>query len=216
MKRVVFDLDGTLLDSAQTIAEIINAMLTDRGSPRRVGVGDARPLVSRGADALVAGLLGDALGQPETDLAEFRRRYAATTTPIQHLFADVVPGLHALADAGLRLAICTNKPQVLAEKVLRDVGCASLFDVIIGGGPLPSKPHPAMLMAALANTKPQHAVLVGDSSIDEAIAAAAGVPFVVANWGYAEPGWTAGPAAIPAATVAQAVDWLLASARQAA
>lgn len=210
MKRVVFDLDGTLLDTAQTIADVMNSMLGDRGVGRRVAPTDARQLVSSGADQLVAGLLGGALRDPVADLAEFRTRYAATPTPPHHMFHGVMPGLQALAKAGLRLSVCTNKPQALAEQVLCEVGISKLFDVIVGGGILPAKPQPAMLEAALAGAQPQHAVLVGDSSVDESTAAAANVRFVFASWGYAEAGWTPSPHHLRPANMAEATALLLA------
>jgi len=146
----VFDLDGTLVDSASHCAGIVNAMLDARGAQARVTPEDARRHISAGAEILIAALLGGALIAIEPDLAEFRQRYASMPTPTTCLFPGVREGLAVLRQAGAGLAICSNKPQALCDKVLSDLGLADQFLAVVGGRRgAPSKPDPAHLRAAI-------------------------------------------------------------------
>ena len=188
IENVIFDLDGTLVDSVAISVEILNEMLADRGSDRMLLATEAGPHLSLGGAPMVAALLGEECGCPDTEILEFRRRYADRPTPASSLFDGVRDGLTALRALGLRLAICSNKPQNLCEKVLTDLGLHSLFDAIVGGavGRRP-KPEPDLMHMTLAKigATPESCVFVGDSELDYAVAVACGVPFKLVNYGYA-------------------------------
>lgn len=193
---VIFDLDGTLVDSALVCVDILNGMLADRGSVRKIHPAHAKPYLSLGGAAMVEALLAEEGGDPQVEIVEFRSRYADLPTPPSSLFAGVRDGLHALRAAGHRLAICSNKPQALCDKVLADLKLAPLFDVAIGAREgYRAKPAADLLDLTLLHLRrPAGAcVYVGDSEVDHEIATAAGMPFHFVTYGYAAPGWTAEP-----------------------
>ncbi|WP_322966113.1 HAD family hydrolase [Sphingomonas fuzhouensis] len=192
ISHVIFDLDGTLVDSCAVCIDILSEIITERGSVQSIDPIGARTYMSRGGLDMVSGLLGDACGDPAEDLAEFRARYQVRQTPVETLFPGVSDGLARLRDAGLTLSICSNKPQILCEKVLEDTGLAHHFTVVIGGqhGMRP-KPAPDLLHAVLSHVDhpPEACLFVGDSELDHAVAVAANIPFHFMTYGYAEPGW---------------------------
>lgn len=191
---VVFDLDGTLVDSAYVCVDILNGMLAERGSARTIHPAHAKPYLSLGGARMVAALLAEECDDPEVEIVDFRRRYAERPTPPTSLFAGVRDGLHALSASGYRLAICSNKPQHLCEKVLADLHLAPLFEVTIGlrSGYRP-KPATDLLELTLMSLRAPVAacVYVGDSEVDHAVASAVAMPFRFVTYGYAEAGWTA-------------------------
>lgn len=187
----VFDLDGTLVDSAGVFADVVNRMLADRGAAARVTVEAARRAVTLGGRGMLASLLDGESRDPDADLEEFRARYAAIPTPPSSLYPGVSEGLAALAATGVRMAICSNKPQRLCEKVLGDLGLADCFDSIVGSSPgLPAKPDPALFdrARALAGGAASKVCIVGDELTDSLLARAVGAPFVHAAYGYAAAG----------------------------
>ena len=179
----VFDLDGTLVDSAPGIAQALSA--TGRGR-KPITVESVRALVSFGADRLV----GESLGLSEADIPEalssFRELYAAAPCTVDHLYPGTRRALVETRERGALLAVCTNKPQHLAERVLERLGLRDLLPVVVGSqAGRPTKPDPASLREALDRTAVgARAVLVGDSLVDALTARACGVPFVFAAFGY--------------------------------
>jgi phosphoglycolate phosphatase len=120
-------------------------------------------------------------------LAEFRRRYRLLPTPPASLFPGAAATLAALHGAGWRLAVCSNKPEVLCRKALQDLGLDHYFGSVVGGDTAPfPKPHAAPVQHALAELQvaAPRALLVGDSTVDQQAAAAAGVPFIFFTGGY--------------------------------
>ena len=184
---IIFDLDGTLIDSAVQIAAAINRLRARRGGAP-IAASHARGWISLGAAQLVASGLGALADEPVGDLAEFRAIYGALAPDPSDLYPHVPETLRALRNAGHRMAICTNKPEGLARRLIEGVGLAACFDGLVGARPgLPSKPHPAPVREALAllGATAATAVYVGDSEVDAEAAAAAGLPFILATFGYA-------------------------------
>jgi phosphoglycolate phosphatase len=184
---VIFDLDGTLVDSLPGIHAAIAAMLADRGRPDP-GLAAVRSWVGEGAERLVQRALSDA-GLPWDDAATaaWRAHYdrigPATTRP--RAGADDL--LRVLHVSGVRLVLCTNKPQAPTEAIVQQLGWAGHFHGVCGARPgLVPKPDPAPVRMALqlAESDPQHAVFVGDSPADAGAAQAAGVPVVLVRGGY--------------------------------
>jgi len=184
---VVFDLDGTLIDSVPLCASILNDMLAARGRPPRVRDNDVRPLASGGGGALVTSLLGSDIIDPTSDLAEFRARYAGAPTPTSSLYPGVVDGLLALKALGIRLAICSNKPQLLCDKILSELGINSLFCSVVGsraGTPLKPEIDLMNILIDDAGQCNEHILYVGDSEIDVELASRMNIDLVLVTYGY--------------------------------
>jgi phosphoglycolate phosphatase len=195
VRNIVFDLDGTLVDSAPVFVEILNAMLEERGSRRRVSTSDIRPLASLGGPALVSGVLAQECGDLRHEVDDFRARYRLYPTPVDSPYEGVADGLRQLTAHGFRLAICSNKPQHLCEKVITDLGLDPYFTVIVGSSAdRMAKPAPDLMelvMAQLGATV-HDCLYVGDSEIDQALAKATGVRFAFVTYGYATEHFTLG------------------------
>jgi phosphoglycolate phosphatase len=188
---VIFDLDGTLVDSAPFCATILTDMLRDRGSSRTVSALEARGHLTRGATQLVGALLGTDGEGTALEVAEFRRRYVERQTPSDCLFEGVASGIELLSSAGTRMAICSNKPQHLCEKIIADFGWTDRFVAVIGSAPdIPLKPAPELAHRAFAalGGPPEACLYVGDSDVDRQTALHAGLTFALVTYGYAEPG----------------------------
>jgi len=193
-RYLIFDLDGTLIDSCAICVEILSAMLAERGSTHVIDPQTARPWMSVGGAQMVAALLGPACGDPDAEIAEFRRRYAIMQTRADSLFADVADGLARLHNAGHKLAICSNKPQNLVENVLRDTGLGGLFTSVVGArAGVPTKPALDLLTIVLADlgVALDQCLFIGDSEIDHQLADAAGIPFLFVTYGYAHADYVA-------------------------
>lgn len=183
---LLFDLDGTLIDSAAVIATVLNGMRAEQGDAA-LPVASYRGWISLGAEQLVGNALGLPMAGVPPALAEFRRRYRALPTPPETLFPGVADTLAALAEQGYRMAICSNKPEVLCNKVLQDLDLQRWFGCVVGGDSAASpKPHRAPLDHALAalSASGGPAVLIGDSTVDQEAATAAGIPFIFYTGGY--------------------------------
>lgn len=186
---VIFDLDGTLVDTVPMSLSIINAMLAERGSPRRITYAAALPCASFGGLALVSGLLGEDTEDAEADLVIFRERYVATRTPPESLYPGIAELLAGLDAADLKLAVCSNKPQHLCEKVLAELGIAHHFAAVVGSTPaLPPKPAPDMLDETLRQLglSADHCILVGDSEVDIALARTRAMDCLFVEYGYGD------------------------------
>jgi phosphoglycolate phosphatase len=189
---VVFDLDGTLVDSVSHCTEIMNQMLAERGSARRLTLEQARPHITLGGVKMVTALFAEACGDPEREIAEFRARYASMPTPPSSLFAGVREGLATLDNWGMRLSVCSNKPQPLCEKVLADLGLSDFIHTVVGSqDSLPLKPHPALFDKTMALTggSRTRSCYVGDAEVDHELARRMDVPYVHVTYGYARPEW---------------------------
>lgn len=186
-QSIVFDLDGTLVDSARITGNIIDAMLAERGVSNRADRDVIRAMDAVGGAAMIGAVMGRHTCDPVADLEEFRIRHRSIAVPADLPFPGVPQALAALAGAGIGLAISSNKPQDLCEKILAALGLARHFAAIVGSAPgLPRKPDPAGTRLALAalGTAPGRTLYVGDSAVDVATARAAGLDIRLVRWGY--------------------------------
>jgi phosphoglycolate phosphatase len=194
---VIFDLDGTLVDTAPDILAYLNEMLAELDRPGldidalRSMVGDGvRTLLIRGLEA--SGGVPDDL-DIEGLFQRYLERYTEEPVRLSRPYPGMVDALESLSTGGLRLGVCTNKPQAPTDRLLQRLDLDAYFPVAIGGDALPTKkPDPAHLLAVLdrLNVDPLRAALIGDSATDLNTATAAGVPCVLMSYGY-----TAVPAA---------------------
>ena len=185
---VVFDLDGTLADSAPSIALALNRLRGSRGL-MAWPVARFRPWVSRGAPALVGAALELGMPADDDDVTAFRAVYAALPASADDLYPGIADALARLREAGAVLGVCTNKPQRLSDKVLSESGIAHHFVAVVGGDAVArAKPDPAHLRQTLAAMRCEGLpfAFVGDSSVDADAAEAAGARFLWASWGYAD------------------------------
>jgi phosphoglycolate phosphatase len=186
---VVFDLDGTLIDSAPDMHRAVNLMLADLGCPP-LALDEIRTMVGDGASALIARALAArqcVTADPSKALAEFLEHYEADPTAFTRTFPGVPETLERLQAFGLTLAICTNKPTRLTEMILKRLDIDRFFVKIVAGDTLPfRKPDPRALLDIVNSfgTPTAATLMVGDSEVDAATAHAANVPFVLMTYGY--------------------------------
>ncbi|TFI59216.1 phosphoglycolate phosphatase [Sphingomonas parva] len=187
---VVFDLDGTLADTAPDLAGALAHMLSRLGRPE-LTLDAVRTMIGNGVRALVRRALRATGGADEILEEEghalFLAHYGAHLCIGTKPYPGTEQALDALAESGAALAVCTNKPEAFARALIAQLGWESRFAAIVGGDSLAArKPDPAPLHEAIARAGGGRAVLVGDSVTDAATARAAGVPFVVVRFGYSD------------------------------
>lgn len=183
--RIVFDLDGTLIDSIQDLADAANAMVRGYGGAP-LAVGAITEMVGEGASVLVRRVLAAAglTADPDEALQRFLDLYDRDLLAHTRPYAGI-PEVLAGASRAHRLALLTNKPVGASTRILDALGLHAFFDRVVGGdGPYPRKPDPAGLRALLADAPGMPAALVGDSPVDEQTARAAGCHFVYARYGF--------------------------------
>ena len=168
-------------------------MLRERGSSRVLAASEARAYLTRGGAQLITELLGSTNDEMALDLAKFRALYAARPTPPASLFPGVGDGLRALSRLGVRMAICSNKPQILCDKIVTDLALTPSCPIVVGSvAGVPLKPAADLALIALERlgAAPGDCLFVGDSDVDRQTAENAHIPFLFVTYGYAEPGET--------------------------
>ena len=193
MKTVVFDLDGTLADTSGDLIAAANACFQDMGAGDVLDpVADAGTALRGGRAMLTLGMtrLGRA-GDEATISAYYPKlidAYAQEIDRFTYLYPGAMEAVSALKAASYRVAICTNKPEALAETLLTRLGVRDAFDAMLGADTLAvRKPDPEHLFetARRAGGAPDQCMLIGDSDTDRKTAQAAGVPCVLVTFGPA-------------------------------
>lgn len=191
-RLVMFDLDGTLVDSVPDLAAAVDQMLVQLGR-QPAGVERVREWVGNGARVLVRRALADDFEHAGIDeeatlqaLELFNEAYAGSHA-LSRVYPGVVSTLDWLRGAAVELALITNKPERFVAPLLDEMGLGGYFRWIIGGDTLPQqKPDPAALLHVLrlAGVAPEQALFIGDSRNDVLAARAASVPCVALSYGY--------------------------------
>lgn len=186
---VIFDLDGTLADTSGDLLAAANSCLRDLGLGDLLGPGDAG-VALRGGRAMLALGLARARGfgpdEVERQHPRLLRRYEEAICERTTLYPGAAEAVERLRARGHRTGICTNKPERLADLLLRRLGARALFDSLVGADTLPvRKPDPRAFRAAAirAGGEPSRACMVGDSDTDHMTARAAGVPSILVAFG---------------------------------
>lgn len=193
LRHVVFDLDGTLVDTAADIALAANQALA-RFDLSPLDEKRIRGLVGNGARRLMAGCLAACAGQRLPPLEEVVAAFVAAyeKDPVVHSqpYPGMVEVLDRLRGQGLGLSVLTNKPEALARRVLDALCLSEFFAQIVGarvGRPLKPDPTGLLGVVAVAGCRLDETALVGDSTVDWHTAASAGTGFVGAAWGFSQP-----------------------------
>jgi phosphoglycolate phosphatase len=191
-QAIIFDLDGTLLDTLPDLARAANLMLVELGLPQ-VEAPTVRAYIGDGAVRLVKRVLtGDWEREPEKSLFDrampiFNRRYGEGVARETRPFPGVVEGLEAFRAKGFPLGCITNKPEAFTLPLLEQTGLARFFDIVVSGDVLPRKkpdPMPITYACGFFAARPERVVLIGDSANDCNAAHAAGCPAVGVTYGY--------------------------------
>jgi len=192
IEAVIFDLDGTLLDSIEDIAEASNRVYGSRGLAP-FSIEEMKRLVGEGAEELVRKVFAargiPAPGDDEIAaiLRDYRREYETVWRAHSRPYAGVPELLSGLARSGVRTAVLSNKAQMFTAVMVAELFPAHHFDIVRGalpGVPLKPDPAPALAIAAELGVAPAACAFVGDTSIDMLTARAAGMCAVGARWGF--------------------------------
>ena len=190
---IAFDLDGTLVDTAPDLIGTLNVLLAEEGLAP-LPLADVRSVVGHGARFLIergfqraGGLLQpkDVPGLFDRFIARYRDHIADESRP----FPGCEAALDALAAAGAKLCVCTNKPTGLSIRLLEALGLADRFDAVVGADAAPAmKPDPRHLQAAVdaVGGDLTRTILVGDSATDAGAARACRAGLIIVDWGYTE------------------------------
>lgn len=192
-ETIIFDLDGTLVDTAPDLAAALNAVLMRERLPV-VPLDKVRHMVGRGARALIENaLVWNNIPSDPAHVADLVRHflvyYEANIAVTSRPFDGMVQEVQALVAKGHRIGVCTNKPVHLSLKLLSELGLSHLFSAVLGADSRPyRKPDPRHLTDTIEtlNGDPRNAVLVGDSDTDAKTARAAGIPVILVSFGYTE------------------------------
>lgn len=185
---VGFDLDGTLLDTSGDLAAAVNYAIGTIGRPS-FPVEEIKPFVGKGAKVMLQRALAASGGGDEPLLAEllpilldyYEQNLAIHSVP----YPGLIDAMGGLADAGVRLAICTNKAERFTIPLMHQIGLSDRFASIVGGDTIGvAKPDPAPLHEMIARAGGGRAIFVGDTINDIAGARNAGIPSIAVSFGF--------------------------------
>jgi phosphoglycolate phosphatase len=190
-EAIVWDLDGTLVDTAPDLVTALNTILDKSGiaglslNTVRAMVGEgAQKLIERGFKAGGVPVDADQLGKLT---ALFIEVYTECATDNSRPFPQIVDTLKQLHELNIPMGVCTNKPEALSRQILDGLDLSRYFSSVVGGDTLSTrKPDPQPLLRCLHElaTEPQASLMIGDSAVDVKAAHAAGVGVAVVPWGY--------------------------------
>jgi len=191
IKAVVFDLDGTLVDTAPDLMAATNHVLALL-KRRPITMPEVRAFVGRGARKLIergVAATGEAIDEASLTYyhAEFLRHYEGHTADRSEIFPGAVALLERLEKSGIKAGVCTNKPEGLSRLLLDTLDLSRFLGAVVGPDTIGiGKPDAAPYLETVKRlgVAPQHSILVGDSEIDILTARAAGVPIVAVSFGY--------------------------------
>jgi phosphoglycolate phosphatase len=191
IKAIVWDLDGTLVDSGADLASALNSVLKHHGFAGHP-VETVRSMIGNGVPKLLergfrrAGIPMEP-AQLDAVLPVFMATYTACATRCTRPYPNVVEVLDHFHNEGIPMGLCTNKPETISRKILTDLGLAVYFDSVVGGDSTRArKPHPLPLQTCLdeLGVAAESSLMIGDSAADVGAARAAGVSIGVVTWGY--------------------------------
>jgi phosphoglycolate phosphatase len=190
---LVFDLDGTLADTAGDLHLVLQEVLAEVDLPAPP-LHAVRGMIGDGAKVLIERALAEIGHAPSPGLvderfARFRARYAQVPCRASSLYPGAAALLRTLQERGHRLGLCTNKPQAATDGLLAALGIDRFFSAVVGGDATPAKkPDPAHLAAVLTamDATPAASVMIGDSRNDLLTARALGVPCILVSFGYTD------------------------------
>jgi len=190
---VLFDLDGTLVDSVPDLAYCVDTMLRELGLPGATEE-EVRHWVGNGAERLVKRALTQTMDDEPSDLDQYERAYARLldlyaehTDELSRLYPGAREGLDYVNALGCPIGCVTNKAERFTIPLLKSLGIYDDFHMIIGGDTLPAKkpdPFPLLFCAEQYKANPKHSVMVGDSVNDVQAARAAGFRILCVSYGY--------------------------------
>ena len=188
-QAIIFDLDGTLVDSAEDLRAAVNRLFGDLGL-RPIEASEIKGMIGDGVPKLVERALVAANGDPQQRdflLPRFLALYQADPATLTRCYPGVLDTLDTLRRKGFRLAVVTNKPVFATKKVLEALSLAEFFPVVVGGDSLPTrKPHPGQLIEAARQLGVgiDQTLMVGDNIHDVEAARAAGMRCIAVSYGY--------------------------------
>ena len=193
MRTIVFDLDGTLIDTAPDLISTLNITLAREGLPA-IPYAEARKMIGGGARGMIEkALVADGRGGAKTELdrmfGDFVDHYAAHIADHSRPFPHLETALDGLAAAGYRLAVCTNKLEWLSVRLLDTLNLTRHFAAMCGQDTFGmQKPNPEVLRRTIvkAGGEPGRAIMIGDSGTDVRTARAAALPVIAVTFGYSE------------------------------
>ena len=187
MRAVIFDLDGTLADTSEDLLAAANYCFRDMGFGDLLGPKDAGIALRGGRRMLTEGLRRvGAYDEAKVDqyYPLLLEAYDAEIAVHTKLYPGAVAAIEELLSAGIRIGLCTNKPEALADKLLQALGVRHWFEAMIGADTLPvRKPDPTPLQETARRLEAEKYLLVGDSDTDRETARAAAVPCILVTFG---------------------------------
>jgi phosphoglycolate phosphatase len=187
VKAIIFDLDGTLIDSAPDIHAAVNKVLAESGDGD-LPLDTVRGFIGNGVAVLIERVIeakGLDMGRHGAMLDSFMRHYEADPATLTTLMPGVKDAVEQFRDEGWAMGVCTNKPEAVSRAILNDLGVGAFFEIVVGGDTLDvKKPDPAVALAVKERLGATQAVYVGDSEVDAECAWKAGMRFALYTEGY--------------------------------
>jgi|APCry1669189534_1035231.scaffolds.fasta_scaffold61753_1 phosphoglycolate phosphatase len=187
---LLFDLDGTLVDSAPDLAEALDFVLVEHGL-KPIGLAQTRRMIGHGIPKLVEEGFSYRGRKLKSDLLahsidRFREHYSNNLSVKTRIYPGVIEGLTLLFNDGWSMSVCTNKLESYARKILEDLGLIQFFKSVVGPDTFGiSKPDPRQLLRTLPD-RYDAAIVIGDSEVDVAAAKAAFLPIIAVSYGYCQ------------------------------